>query len=88
MLGRILSLFMIASITVAFAAGADMGAGTKAEELNVPAIDLLVISILQVVVSQVHKTVQRLQVTTCQQHLSSVLQVWFTLKGMMVLSSL
>ncbi len=38
MLGRILSLFMIASITVAFAAGADLGAGTKAEELNVPAI--------------------------------------------------
>ncbi len=38
MLGRILSLFMMASMTVALAAGADMGAGTKAEELNVPAI--------------------------------------------------
>ena len=38
MLGRILSLFMIASLTVALAAGADMGAGTKAEELNIPAI--------------------------------------------------
>jgi cation/acetate symporter len=38
MLGRILSLFMIASITAAFAAGADLGAGTKAEEVNVPAI--------------------------------------------------
>ncbi len=38
MLGRILSLFMIASITVAFAAGADLGAYTKAEELNVPDI--------------------------------------------------
>jgi cation/acetate symporter len=38
MLGRILSLFMIASLTVALAAGSDMGAGTKAEELNIPAI--------------------------------------------------
>jgi len=38
MLGRILSLFTLASLTVAFAAGADLGAGTKAEELNVPAI--------------------------------------------------
>lgn len=38
MLGRILSLFMMASVTVAFAAGADLGEGTKAEELNVPAI--------------------------------------------------
>jgi cation/acetate symporter len=38
MLGRILSLFMIASMTVALAAGADMAAGTKADELNVPAI--------------------------------------------------
>lgn len=38
MLGRILSLFMMASLTVALAAGADMGAGTKAEELNIPAI--------------------------------------------------
>lgn len=38
MLGRILSLFMIASLTVVFAAGADLGAGTKAEALNIPAI--------------------------------------------------
>ncbi len=38
MLGRILSLFMMASLTVAFAAGADLGEGTKAEDLNVPAI--------------------------------------------------
>ena len=38
MLGRILSLFMMASITFAFAVGADLGEGTKAEELNVPAI--------------------------------------------------
>ena len=38
MLGRILSLFMMASLTVALAAGADLGAGTKAEELNIPAI--------------------------------------------------
>ena len=38
MLGRILSLFMMASMTVALAAGADMGAGAKAEELNIPAI--------------------------------------------------
>jgi cation/acetate symporter len=38
MLGRILSLFMTASLTAALAAGADMGAGTKAEELNIPAI--------------------------------------------------
>ncbi len=37
MLGRILSLLFI-SVAVAFAAGADLGAGTKAEELNVPAI--------------------------------------------------
>ncbi len=38
MLGRTLSLFMMASLTFAFAAGADLGAGTKAEEMNVPAI--------------------------------------------------
>ncbi|HEY9191206.1 MAG TPA: cation acetate symporter [Sulfurovum sp.] len=38
MLGRILSLFMMASLTAALAAGADMGEGTKAEELNIPAI--------------------------------------------------
>jgi len=38
MSGRILSLFILASLTVAFAAGADLGAGTKADELNVPAI--------------------------------------------------
>ncbi|MCH9740246.1 MAG: cation acetate symporter [Epsilonproteobacteria bacterium] len=38
MLGRILSLLMVAGIAVAMAAGADLGAGTKAEELNVPAI--------------------------------------------------
>ena len=38
MLGRILSLFMVAGLTAAMAAGADLGAGTKAEELNVPAI--------------------------------------------------
>ncbi|WP_373028466.1 cation acetate symporter [Sulfurovum sp.] len=38
MLGKILSLFMVTSITVAFAAGADLGAGTKADEINIPAI--------------------------------------------------
>lgn len=38
MLGRILSLLMVAGLTAAMAAGADLGAGTKAEELNVPAI--------------------------------------------------
>lgn len=38
MLGRILSLLMMAGVTVAIAAGADLGEGTKAEELNVPAI--------------------------------------------------
>ena len=38
MSGRILSLFIVASLTVAFAAGADLGAGTKADELNIPAI--------------------------------------------------
>jgi len=38
MLGRILSLLMVAGLTAAMAAGADMGAGIKAEELNVPAI--------------------------------------------------
>jgi cation/acetate symporter len=37
MLGKVLSLLLV-SVAVAFAAGADLGAGTKAEELNVPAI--------------------------------------------------
>jgi len=38
MLSRFLSLFIIAGLAIAMAAGADLGAGTKAEELNVPAI--------------------------------------------------
>ena len=38
MLSRILSLFMVAGLTAAVAAGADLGAGTKTEELNIPAI--------------------------------------------------
>ena len=38
MLSRILSLFMLAGITVAMAVGADIGRSTKAESLNVPAI--------------------------------------------------
>lgn len=37
MLKRILSLLLV-SVAVAFAAGADLGAGTKADEINVPAI--------------------------------------------------
>ncbi len=37
MLGKILSALMLTAVA-AFAAGADLGAGTKAEELNVPAI--------------------------------------------------
>jgi cation/acetate symporter len=37
MLGKVLSLFLL-TVAVAFAAGADLGAGTKAEELNVPAV--------------------------------------------------
>lgn len=43
MLGRILSLLMLAGLTVAMAAGADLGEGTKAEELNVPAIVMFLI---------------------------------------------
>ncbi|CAA6802507.1 MAG: Acetate permease ActP (cation/acetate symporter) [uncultured Sulfurovum sp.] len=38
MLGRILSLLTVAGLTAVMAAGADLGAGTKAEELNIPAI--------------------------------------------------
>ena len=38
MLSRILSLFMLAGLTAAMAAGADLGEGTKAEEMNIPAI--------------------------------------------------
>ncbi len=34
MLSRILSLFMLAGLTAAMAAGADLGEGTKAEEMN------------------------------------------------------
>ena len=34
---RVLSLLLL-SVIVVFAAGADLGAGTKADELNVPAI--------------------------------------------------
>ena len=37
MLGRVLSLLAI-SAAVAFAAGGDLGAGTKAQEMNVPAV--------------------------------------------------
>ena len=43
MLSRILSLFMIAGLAAAMAAGADLGEGTKAEELNVPAIFMFLI---------------------------------------------
>lgn len=46
MLGRILSLFMMASLTAALAAGADMGEGTKAEELNIPAIVMFLIFVV------------------------------------------
>jgi len=38
MLKRILPLFILAATTVLFAAGADLGAGTKADEINVPAV--------------------------------------------------
>jgi len=38
MLSRFLSLFIVAGLAIAMAAGADLGEGTKAEELNVPAI--------------------------------------------------
>ena len=38
MIKRILPLFMIAATTMLFAAGADLGAGTKADEINVPAV--------------------------------------------------
>jgi cation/acetate symporter len=37
MLGKVLS-FLLLSISVVFAAGGDLGAGSKAEELNIPAI--------------------------------------------------
>jgi cation/acetate symporter len=37
MLGKVISLFLL-TVAVAFAAGADLGAGQKADELNVPAI--------------------------------------------------
>jgi len=37
MLGKVLSLFLLTVVTV-FAAGADLGAGTKADELNIPAV--------------------------------------------------
>jgi cation/acetate symporter len=37
MLGKILSALMLTAV-VAFAAGGDMGAGTKADELNIPAV--------------------------------------------------
>ena len=43
MLGRILSLFIVAGLTAAMAAGADLGAGTKAEEMNVPAVVMFLI---------------------------------------------
>ncbi len=43
MLNRILSLFMMAGLTAAMAAGADLGAGTKAEEMNVPAVIMFLI---------------------------------------------
>ena len=43
MLSRILSLFMLAGFTAAMAAGADLGAGTKAEEMNVPAVVMFLI---------------------------------------------
>ena len=38
MLKRILPLFILAATTALFAAGADLGAGTKAEEINIPAV--------------------------------------------------
>jgi len=38
MLGKYLSLFMLTATTFAFAVGADLGEGTKAEEINIPAI--------------------------------------------------
>ncbi|MCW8821125.1 MAG: cation acetate symporter [Sulfurovum sp.] len=38
MLGKFLSLFILAATTVAFAVGADLGEVTKAESLNIPAI--------------------------------------------------
>ena len=38
MLKRILPLFILAATTALFAVGADLGAGTKAEEINVPAV--------------------------------------------------
>ena len=37
MLGKVLSLLMLSMVAV-FAAGGDLGAGTKAEEMNVPAV--------------------------------------------------
>ncbi len=37
MLGKVLSLLLLGTVA-AFAAGADLGAGTKAEEINVPAV--------------------------------------------------
>lgn len=43
MLSKFLSLFMLAGLTVAMAAGADLGEGTKAEEMNVPAIVMFLI---------------------------------------------
>ena len=43
MLSRILPLFMIAGLTAAMAVGADLGAGTKAEEMNIPAIVMFLI---------------------------------------------
>lgn len=43
MLGKFLSLFILAATTVAFAVGADLGEGTKAESLNVPAIVMFLI---------------------------------------------
>ena len=37
MLGKVLSLLLLSTVTV-FAVGADLGSGTKAEEINVPAV--------------------------------------------------
>lgn len=46
MLGRILSLFAMGSLAAAFGAGAELGAGTKADELNVPAIVMFFIFVV------------------------------------------
>jgi hypothetical protein len=37
MLGKVISLLLL-SVAIVFAAGGDLGAGTKADDLNVPAI--------------------------------------------------